>query len=320
MLTLILAAALRYSEANVRTAYETASNLVEKCTPREAGTLRGRLAANFLLDAAASAGANARLDVFTADTPVGMRHFTNVVAMWNVNPTGKWVVVVSHYDTKPFTKCPGANDGASTSGLLVGLAEAISDARQPPCNMALMWLDGEECMFAYGQNDGLWGSRRASEIWKTLNFPTKAVICLDMLGDADLRISIPRNSSPSLRALALAAARQTKNASIVSELGESVKDDHVPFATHGFPAIDLIDFEFGSAAGLNDYWHTEHDTIDKISMQSLAKSGRIVCCMINTLAGVKPQRVQNIENTNARSNPPSKPSKSVKSPKSRSVK
>ncbi len=46
-------------------------------------------------------------------------------------------------------------------------------------------------------------------------------------------------------------------------------DDHVPFMRAGIPAVDLIDFEFGSAPGLNDFWHTEKDTLDKIEARSL---------------------------------------------------
>jgi hypothetical protein len=49
------------------------------------------------------------------------------------------------------------------------------------------------------------------------------------------------------------------------------------------PAIDLIDFKFGSAPGLNDYWHTTEDTMDKLSPESLEIIGRILACMINGL-------------------------------------
>jgi len=51
----------------------------------------------------------------------------------------------------------------------------------------------------------------------------------------------------------------------------------------GFPAVDLIDFEFGSAPGLNDYWHTAADTLDKISADSLLVTGKIVMEMIRRL-------------------------------------
>ena len=283
MISLVLAASLVFSDANARTSFQTASSLVTCYTPRDAGTPRGRMAADFLRVSAISSGANARISSFVAPTPVGMREFANVIAEWQVNPTGEWVVVVSHYDTKHFVKCPGANDGASTCGILVGLAQALNDTPCLPGNIMLMWLDGEECMFSYGQMDGLWGSKNAAGDLKASGRRVKAVICIDMLGDADLKISIPRNTSSELRRLAIESATRTGHDGIVEEMRESVKDDHMPFGALGFKTIDLIDFEYGSAPGLNDYWHTYRDTMDKISISSLRTSGEILCEMINSL-------------------------------------
>ncbi len=283
MLSFLLATALAFSEANARTAFASACNLVASCTPRDAGTARGHFAANHLRNAALLQGANARIETFTAPTPVGMREFHNVVAEWEVCPTGKWVVVVSHYDTKPFVKCPGANDGASTCGILIGMAQAASKCRNLPGNLMLMWLDGEECMFAYGPSDGLWGSKEAAMRLKTSGRDIKSVICLDMLGDANLKISLPRNTNAELRRLAIDCARRTGHEGLVTEMRESVKDDHLPFRSLGFSAVDLIDFDYGSAPGLNDYWHTSRDTIDKISTSSLLIAGEIACEMVNAL-------------------------------------
>jgi glutaminyl-peptide cyclotransferase len=62
-----------------------------------------------------------------------------------------------------------------------------------------------------------------------------------------------------------------------------ILDDHVPFLQAGIPAVDLIDFEFGSAPGLNDYWHTEKDTLDKISPHSLEVVGRTTLRLLSLL-------------------------------------
>ena len=62
-----------------------------------------------------------------------------------------------------------------------------------------------------------------------------------------------------------------------------VKDDHSAFLEIGYPSIDLIDFDFGSAPGLNDWWHTPNDTLDKISAASLLVSGRLTAEILNTL-------------------------------------
>lgn len=283
MLSVLLAAVLSFTYSDARKSFATACTLVAVHTPRDAGTPRGLMAANYILNAALLAGADARMETFTAPTPNGIREFRNVVAEWNVSSTGQCVVVVSHYDTKPFTACPGANDGASTTGLLVGLSEALARCHDLQGNVILMWLDGEECMYSYSPTDGLWGSKNAATALKASGRNVKAVICVDMLGDKNLKISLPRNTSPELRRLALDCAKRLGYGDIIEEMRESVKDDHLPFRTLGFNAIDLIDFEYGSAPGLNDYWHTSKDTVDKISIFSLQTSGEIVCEMINSL-------------------------------------
>lgn len=283
MTALLLAAALAFTREDARISYDTARVLVDECTPRDAGTVRGKIAANRLLDAASSAGADARLDRFEAETPKGMRTFHNVYAEFAVRQPSDWTVIVSHFDTKPGTKCPGANDGASTSGLLVGIANMLSRWRTPTSNVMLVWTDGEECMESYSAKDGLWGAKRAVREVQRRGYRVKAVICLDMLGDRDLQIMIPRNSSPALAKIAFFAAEQAGEKGLVKQSDELVKDDHVPFLEAGMKAIDLIDFEYGSAPGKNDYWHSPADTMDKVSERSLLKSGKVVAEMLNVL-------------------------------------
>ena len=210
-----------------------------------------------------------------------MREFTNLYAQFRTgDPSSGWVVLISHYDTKPGTGCPGANDGASTSGLLVGIANAFSNWEKPRGNLLLVWTDGEECMKSYSEDDGLWGSKRAVEFVESRNIPVLAVICLDMLGDRDLSISVPANGSPALSKIAVAAAQRAGYTGLVRQVGDHVKDDHVPFLDKGYKAIDLIDFSYGPD---NSYWHTPKDTVDKISEESLLKSGRVVTEMLNIL-------------------------------------
>ena len=283
MVSALLAASLVFAPADASLAFKTASGLVEKHTPRDSGTIRSMLAANFILDAASATGADVRRDVFIAKTPKGERRFTNLVASFKTDPGAPWVVLVSHYDTKTGVDCPGANDGASTSGLLVSLAGILCTNRPKHDNVMLVWTDGEECMNAYVEDDGLWGSRHAAKSLKESGAKVKAVICLDMLGDKDLHVSIPRNSSPALSKIALHAAKKAGVADKVSSVDILVKDDHVPFLEAGFKAIDLIDFEYGSAPGLNDYWHTDKDTTDKISEESLLVAGKLVAGMLDVL-------------------------------------
>lgn len=276
----LFAVAFTFTPADADLAYQTADSFVEKCTPRDAGTIRGKIASNFLLDEASKIGADVRRETFMADTPKGMRQFTNLYSEFCVNPASNWVVIVSHYDTKSGVPCPGANDGASSSALLIALAGALGNWQMPTGNVMLIWTDGEECMEQYGVNDGLWGSRRAADYLKSKGYPVRAVICIDMIGDADLHLSIPANGSAPLTKIAMHAARRAGYPDLISTLADHVKDDHVPFVDAGFRAIDLIDFEYGPG---NAYWHTAEDTMAHVSKESLLKTGKILAELLNIL-------------------------------------
>lgn len=289
--SVLLASALVFTPADATNAYEAAAGLVSNCTPRDAGTIRGRLAANWILDRVSRCGVDASLDKFRAATPAGERDFANVVVEFpGTNPGAPWIVFMSHFDTAPNIGkgFEGANDGASTSGLLIALAAAIRragpEALKAP--VALVWMDGEEHQIAYTDRDGFQGSKRMAAEFKRRGRKVRAAVCLDMLGDRDLHVSIPSNSTPALSRLALlAASREAGLADRVSPMENNlaVLDDHVAFLEAGFPAIDLIDFHYGSAPGLNDYWHTSADTLDKLSIDSLSLSGRLAVSLLSLL-------------------------------------
>ena len=60
-----------------------------------------------------------------------------------------------------------------------------------------------------------------------------------------------------------------------------IDDDHVPFLAVGIPAVNLIDFNYGLG---NRYWHTEDDTIDKLSEKSFAAVLHVVLETLNKLS------------------------------------
>jgi len=110
------------------------------------------------------------------------------------------------------------------------------------------------------------------------------VILMDMIGDRNLKIQVPRNSSATLRVLALRAADALNLRQHIGLFDGAILDDHQPFLDRGFVAIDLIDFDYGREPGGNDYWHTREDTVDKLSAESLYVTGSIVLKMIDLIA------------------------------------
>ena len=246
--------------------------------PREAGTPGADRAAHYLAGRLAAIGVPAEVDTFRDAVPGGTGVFHNVIARIPGTSTGI-VVLAAHFDTKSgIPGFQGANDSGSGVGLLLALAAWYRSVPPPGSSVWLAFLDGEECRVEYGPHDGLHGSRHLAGrlVEQGLAGQVRAVIVADMIGDRDLGVTLPRNGTPELMtAVFNAAAKEKCRSSFALHAGE-VLDDHEPFLEAGMPAVDLIDFEFGSAPGLNDYWHTAADTLDKLSADSLGKVGRVV--------------------------------------------
>ncbi len=282
------AAVVKFTTDDARNAYSIASEFVRDCTPRDAGTIRGRLAANWIMDRVSRTGVDASVESFKADSPRGMKSFANVVVEFKgTKSKAPWIVLVSHFDTPPGIGkgFEGANDGASTTALLVALAGSIRRAGPLPDNIMLLWTDAEECMVSYSENDGLQGAKHALKGFKDRKRAVKAAIGLDMLGDRDLHIRMPVNGTVKLQNAVFEAAKRAGLEGLVSIGTDVVKDDFSVFYDAGCPAVNLIDFQFGSAPGKNDYWHTVEDRMDKVSEESLLKSGMLVAELLNLLEG-----------------------------------
>ena len=252
--------------------------------PRESGTPGARRAADWIASELDAAGIAAQVDAFADPADDGSpRHFCNVTAA--LPGTGrKTFLLLSHYDTKSDIAPDfiGANDGGSSTALLLALARWYRD-RPREATLVFGFLDGEECAVRYDDNDGLWGSRRLAARLKASGARLDGVVLLDMVGDADLSLTIPSNSDPRMVAALRQAAVALGLRDRMRRTASDMIDDHVPFLQLGYPAIDIIDFEYGSAPGLNDYWHTPEDTVDKLSDETLDAVGALVIELLRRL-------------------------------------
>ena len=252
---------------------------------RVAGTPGAQHAADFIVQRLDSTGIAVEQQAFREAVPGGSNTFVNVIATLPGKKPG-WVILGAHYDTKsgiePFA---GANDSGSGVGVLLALAPILKGSAADRPGVQLAFFDGEECRVSYGPDDGLHGSRylaaRLSESGRARE--VRAFILLDMIGDRDLTVTIPRNGTPELISRVFAAATECGLRSKFALFRGSILDDHQPFLDHGMPAVDLIDFEYGSAPGRNDYWHTPSDTLDKLSAESLGTMGRVVLQVLSGL-------------------------------------
>jgi len=257
--------------------------------PRPPGTPALEKTREYIVKELKSYGLKTTLDEFAEDTPSGKMKFKNVIAELP-GESQNVIVIGSHYDTKPFKEFAfvGANDGGSSTGALLEIARVMAAENQNagPKRKFTYWFaffDGEEafckdwdeCM---NGKDHTYGSRYMVErLRKEKQLSrVKAMILLDMTGDRDLTIPREQSSSQWLVDVIWGTAQQIGHIKEFPERPFSVgDDDHMPFLRAGVPAVDIIDFEYGSSPENNDYWHSAEDTLDKISPRSLKIVGDV---------------------------------------------
>jgi Zn-dependent M28 family amino/carboxypeptidase len=221
-------------------------------------------------------GDNVEVDSFTATTPVGNFPIHNIIAKFPGKKDGI-VVIAGHYETNyPLpNEFVGANDGGSTTGLLLELANQFRGKPNDGYSIWLLWTDGEEAFLKWSDKDSLYGTKHLADRWQKDGTAAKikAFILLDMIGDADLDIQRDNNSTPWLSNLIYQAATTLGYQSHFFEQSTAIEDDHIPFAKIGVPVVDVIDIDYGYA---NAYHHTTQDTLDKLSPKSLEIVGDVV--------------------------------------------
>ena len=220
-------------------------------------------------------------DAFTADTPIGPVPMRNFIVRFPGKKPGV-IVLATHYETNyPLRNIGfvGANDGGSTTGLLIEIANEIRGRVQDGYSVWLVFFDGEEAIEKWEGDDNTYGSRHLGAKWGMDNTlpKIKAFLLADMLGDKDLNVQRETQSTTWLADLVAQAARNTGHSKyfFAKELAED--DDHLAFVGRGVPSLDVIDSDYGphTAALPDGYHHTAQDTMDKISAKSLTIVGDV---------------------------------------------
>ncbi|HEX3939895.1 MAG TPA: M28 family peptidase [Acidobacteriaceae bacterium] len=215
-------------------------------------------------------------DTFTASTPAGTMQMTNLIVKFPGKKDGI-IVLASHYDTNyPLkdTSYVGANDGGSSTGLLLQLANSFRGRKLDGYSVWLVFFDGEEAIRTWTDSDSAYGSKHLAAVWQkdgTLK-RIKAFLLADMIGDQDLDILRDTSSTAWLLNLVGDAATKYGDQSYFFAQEGPVGDDHTAFVQRGVPCADLIDFDYGYD---NSFWHTPQDTMDKLSAKSLTIVGDV---------------------------------------------
>ena len=255
--------------------------------PRPSGSPEIETSRQYIEKRLKDAGWETRRQDFTAyNILVGNVKMSNIRARFPVTGQDTWgravtTLVCSHYDTKLMngTRFVGANDGGSSTGLLLEVARATAPLPAFAARLELVFFDGEEAFNVFTQPlgfdddrpDGLFGSRHyASELRKLPKdqLPKHGIV-FDMIGDEKLDVEFALNCSPRLIDLAMKSARELGNESHFRRTGSEMIDDHVPLIWLGMEVIDFIDLE-----SFREFWHTSADTLDKLNPVSIEKAGR----------------------------------------------
>ena len=240
--------------------------------PRPPGSAALQKCREYLIQQLEGFGYQIERDSFEASTPYGPKQMVNLIARKKGAAGKSMVVMASHYDTKYYEKMSfvGANDGGSSTGLLLELARVLA-SRSDSFDYWFVFLDGEEAFIEWSTFDGTYGSRHLAKRWKEDGTAGKvrALILLDMIGDKNLKILKEANSTPWLMDLVWGTATEIGLRDILANTPSAVEDDHIPFIDVRIPAVDII-------GNFPSWWHTEGDTMDKVSASSMEKVGKLV--------------------------------------------
>jgi glutaminyl-peptide cyclotransferase len=243
--------------------------------PRPPGSANLTLCKIYIQETLESFGWNVTFQNFTYRETL----CTNIIATWN-SSTNATILLGAHYDTRPeATSDPdplnrtkpilGANDGGSGVAILMELAHVLPESVRS--EVELVFFDAEDS----GEIDG-WEWIQGSTYYVSMLNTTRresisAMVLVDMVGDAGLRIPRESSSTTSLQNAIWSIANQIGYGdTFVDTSGASIIDDHRPFLDAGIPAADLIQYPFPES------WHTLEDTPDKCSAQSLEIVGRVL--------------------------------------------
>src|SRR6266481_962808 len=237
--------------------------------PRASGSASIGQLQEYIQSELTSYGCKVDVDSFSSDTPVGRLAMKNIVAKIPGDKAGI-IMLATHYDTKRLENFVGADDGASSTAVMLELARLLC-GRRGSYQVWITFFDGEEAVkFIWQDPDNRYGSRQmAARLAMSGDLPKiKAVLLADMVGSRNLRFRREADSTKALTDLIWSTAARLGYSNIFVNESSSTVDDHIIFLKRGVPAVDVINFEI-------PYWHTVEDTLDKVSAKSLAITGDV---------------------------------------------
>jgi Zn-dependent M28 family amino/carboxypeptidase len=233
--------------------------------PRTMGSAAHEKAENYIINQLKSQN----WQVETQETVISGQPIKNIIAKRGEGTP--WIILGSHYDSRSIADqdknpvnrklpTPGANDGASSTAILLELARVIPKNENK--QIWLVFFDDED----NGNASGSGWSVGSTYFVSQLQGKPDSVVVLDMVGDKDLNIYKEGNSDREINNEIWRVAKSLGYTQFIPTYKYDMIDDHTPFLNAGIRAVDIIDFDY-------PYWHTTNDTVDKVSAESLKAVG-----------------------------------------------
>jgi glutaminyl-peptide cyclotransferase len=238
--------------------------------PRPSGSQAILHLQDYLQSELKSYGCTVETDAFNTDTPVGRLSMKNILVKIPGEKPGV-ILLGTHYDTLLKENFVGADDGGSSTAVVLELARLLC-AQHGKYAVWIAFFDGEEAVKQWSNTDSRYGSRQmAAKLATSGDLPkVKAFLLADIVGSHPLRIKRDSFSTKALTDLVWKTAARLGYQDIFVNEETGSQDDHQSFLKRGVPAVDVItDFS------ANGYWHTPQDTLDKVSAKSLAIVGHV---------------------------------------------
>jgi len=184
------------------------------------------------------------------------------------------IILGTHYDTRAISDNEvdelrrnqpvlGANDGASGSSVILGLAPSL---KYNQTSIWLVFFDAED----QGRINNWDWSMGAQYFVDEMNIKPDKVVILDMIGDKDLNIFLEKNSRKNLCKEIWDVAEELGYQDFFIPVEKyTLIDDHLPFLNADISTCLVIDFDY-------NFWHTNKDTFENISVDNLQIVGEVV--------------------------------------------
>jgi glutaminyl-peptide cyclotransferase len=243
--------------------------------PRPSGSEAIHHLQNYLQSELKSYGCPVETDDFSADTPVGRLAMKNIVVKIPGEKPGV-ILLGTHYDTLLKDNFVGADDGGSSTAVMLELARLLC-AQHGKYAVWIAFFDGEEAMKQWSNTDSRYGSRQMAARLSTNGDIRKirAFLLADLVGNRTPHFKRELTSAKALTSLVWDTAARLGYSGIFLNEESEVQDDHDSFLNRGVPSTDIIDLD-NVPGGDVSYWHTPQDTLDKISARTLAIVGHVI--------------------------------------------